>query len=391
MNKSHTYFIVALIFTAIFTNSCKKTFSDDSPLAKTYTPSVLVATANNTLYSLNAETGLKNWEYKPLNINQKIAEYAPLVAFDSLAFFSIEDSLVALNAKTGLVKWTKNYKGRIEVMPLYHDNKIYVLVKNNTSDSILQLDKDGNVGWRNAITCPLSQNIAHAPIIANKLLYISGSNDNKIYCFDPAGANFNAPVWTYNAGSLAKSNMAYADSFLYAAIGGNKLVKINAYTGTPIWPYNSTSTINSAPIVYGDMVIVGCDDFKVYCIDAKSGKTNSRWIYTTADRIQQSACVNTASNNIMIGSNDFNLYAINHVNGQLSWKYPTGSIVKNSPVDYNNTIMFTSLDKYCYCVNANTGKLVWKYNLNSTSLASPIVCTFSGSNFFPAESGNSKY
>jgi outer membrane protein assembly factor BamB len=139
------------------------------------------------------------------------------------------------------------------------------------------------------------------------------------------------------------------------------------------------------------MVVVGSEDFKVYCIDNISGKTTSRWIYATLDRVKSSACFNKESENLIIGSNDFNLYAINHVNGQLRWKFPTSSIINTSPVDYNGNVVFSCMDKYCYCVNASTGKLVWKYNINSVADASPMVCTIAGTNYYPAECFNSIY
>jgi eukaryotic-like serine/threonine-protein kinase len=384
MHKKNIYILTLIFALALSINSCKKTFSDDSPLPITYKPSVLVPAVNNTLYSLDAATGLKNWEFK----TKLLLSYTPVVAWDSLAMYAEGDSLFAINAQTGKRKWAKNYSGEIRESFYYYNSKLYIAIKKDANDSIFQLDNSGAITWRNSVP----SEIKFSPIIANNLMYITAAN-NKIFCLDPFGPNWNPLVWSFNTGNTIQSNITAANGFLYAMVGSQKLLKIDALTGTPIWPFFFPAAINknAAPIVYSDMILLGCDDFSIYCIDATSGLTIGRWVYPTNDRIQGSACVNVKSENIIIGSNDFNLYAINHVDGKLRWKFPTASIINRSPVDYNGNVIFTSVDKYCYCVNATTGKLVWKYNLDCIASASPMVCTFAGANFYPAELGNSTF
>jgi eukaryotic-like serine/threonine-protein kinase len=388
ITKNNLFIYSFLALCILMTISCKKTFSDDSPLPKTFVPMALVPTTNGTMYALDAASGFKVWEFKTASASASITN-TPLVAFDSIAFFGDNSkNFYAVNIKTGKTIWMKNFGNTVINHPYFFNNKVYITINNPgaAKDSILQIDQTGNITWRNNV----SGDYAAAPIIFGNRLYI-GVNDGKLYCYDINAASNAAPIWSFNALGSVNTNPSYVSGFLYFANDQRKVFKVDANTGSQVWSFLAGDKVNSSPIVYGDMVVVGCEDFKIYCIDATSGKTVSRWIYPTADRIKASACLDKASENMIIGSNDFNLYAIHHVTGNLSWKFPTSSIINTSPVSYNGNIIVSSLDKYCYCINASNGKLVWKYNLNSTTQGSPMVCTVAGTNYYPAICGNSDY
>jgi hypothetical protein len=152
--------------------------------------------------------------------------------------------------------------------------------------------------------------------------------------------------------------------------------------------------IISSPMVYGGMCIIGSADFGVYCIDTTSPSAppagELRWAYPTIDRVNSSATVHEASNTVLIGGHDFNLYAIDHVSGILKWKYPAGSLIKSSPVVYGNYVYFTAVDRYLYCVDVRNGSTVWKSFLNGSTESSPMVDDLKNGQY-PGVSGMSKY
>ena len=84
-----------------------------------------------------------------------------------------------------------------------------------------------------------------------------------------------------------------------------------------------------------------------------------KWKLQTGSKIFSSPAV--YRNNVYIGSEDHNLYAIDKTTGKLLWKFKTGGAVHSSPAVYKNVVYFGSYDGFYYALNATTGKLKWKF------------------------------
>jgi outer membrane protein assembly factor BamB len=421
------YLIIALSALLIVGAACNKTFSDDSPLEPTYKPSVLMATANGVLYSLDASTGAKNWEYIPTALAGQAFNYTPAINSNDECFFGAGFYVFGVNTKTGkaVTGFPKVFNRAISASIYTDDGQMYI----PASDSLYCTDYTGAIKWRR-----LLRGIKSSPFKQNGCLYVV-SNDAAaaqalIYCLNPADgsliksttnnpdprydnpAKFVSPFFPVPAVS-SFSGVKGNGTYLYACSGvsGSPAGTLNCFNDslrrqTPgtastlsnVWQYYiPNGAVYSTPIVKGDMCVVGSYDYKIHCVDGTSGEATSRWTYPTAERVSGSAMLDLNNENAIIGSNDFNLYAINYVTGQLRWKYPTSSLIKSSPAIYNNRLYFTSLDKFIYCIDASTGKLVWKNNINITpaagasvtELASPIITEYNGKHFLPSVLGNS--
>jgi outer membrane protein assembly factor BamB len=81
---------------------------------------------------------------------------------------------------------------------------------------------------------------------------------------------------------------------------------------------------------------------------------------------------------------------VNHVTGELLWKYPSASIILSSPVVYGNYVYFTSFDRYLYALDARDGRIVWKQFLNANTKSSPMVDD-TKKPIYPGISGHSLY
>jgi outer membrane protein assembly factor BamB len=386
--KSFIYTITILAMGFGFA-ACNKTISDDSPLPAVNTPRVLVPVDNQTLYAIDAKTGIKAWEYKSTS-----GDFACTpVTVDTFVFVTSGTSLIKINGNNG--KLIDRYFYGVfkpNATPVYYNDNLYFTVGSGSQDSVFKIDyKDGSIKWRKYTNSA----VAAACYINGSNLYVSEVNGH-VESFDLNNNGITGSVWDAAIGSSISlpTNLTFANGFMYVVNTSRQVLKLDPSNGAQKWKYDAPKNITSHPIVFGDMVIIGCEDFKVYCLEAgkdTAKTTYPRWVYPTLERIVASACVDKASENTFIGSNDFNLYAINHVTGKLSWKYPVGSIIKTSIVNYNGAVFFTSLDKYCYSVNAKTGELNWKYNINGIANYAPMVNTYSKTNYYPADCGNSEY
>jgi eukaryotic-like serine/threonine-protein kinase len=374
----YSYILLLTTFT-LFMASCDKTISDDSPLPIDYKASTLVPTDLGILYSFNAETGQKIWEF---NTKSKLNS-TPVMDKAEVVYFGAENGyLYAVDAKTGKEKWKYLLKGYNGSSPCFGDDGfIYI-----GADSLYCIKTDGSRNWAKSLEAAFV-NITTAPTFKDGKIFVTCNA--KMYCID---AITTATTWTYNATAGAfLSGPTVRDGKVYAGMNNGMVKAVDQITGNIVWSYTCKEDVYSTPMVRGDMCIVGSYDDTIRCIDAFAGTDAIRWKIPTAERISSSATIDVDRETVYIGSNDFNLYAINHVTGKIRWKFPTGSIIRSSPTLYNNKIYFTSFDKYLYCVDVNNGKLVWKVNINAVNqgLLSPIINGTNGTSFYPTISGNS--
>ncbi len=95
------------------------------------------------------------------------------------------------------------------------------------------------------------------------------------------------------------------------------------------------------------------------------------WTFKCEDEIRASPILYQGK--IFIGSYDYNLYALDAINGSFVWKYPTEGGVVTRPAVYANEIFFGSEDGNLYVLNIRTGKLIWTYSTNGPVRSSPRV------------------
>ncbi len=379
----NSYYSLFACFILLAT-ACDKTISSDAPLTVVKYPSVIVPTDNGFVYAFNAETGAKIWEYNLGFATPSMT--TPVIDFKENLYFATNGTMHSLSVKTGKVNWVVPVPQSNGGGVLYDDySKLYV-----GGDSLYCFNENGTKLWGLTLD---GNNIVTTPTYKDGFIYVAAKS--KIYCVDP---NLKFIKWTYDAGSSEfKASPTVKDGKIYCGMVNGQVKCLNLSNGNLIWTYTCKDDVFASAMVRGDMCIVGSYDDTLRCIDAEAGTDAIRWKYGTAESISSSATIDVNRETVYVGSNDFNMYAINHVDGSLRWKYPTGSIIRCSPVLYNNKIYFTSFDKHLYAVNADNGKLAWKVNINAVnaSLLSPIVynATFlTGSaswGEYPTISGNS--
>lgn len=391
MMKKIIYFLLLGVIGLV--TSCSKTISVDTPLPLVRKDALLIPTNGQKMYCIDPNSGEKRWEF----IASGNFLSNPIV-YDDVAYLSSSNGIYAVDMFTGKQKWSKFYNN-IE-HPLTLDEKRLYFSTRSAGDSFYCVDLNGTRVWSYREASMAGSSVA--PTIAKGCIYYATSN-GRVYCLNKnTGAlAIHSTVNYFSNPFVAGTNILGSPQFfndsLYVVADAkvvclNDSLKRTTVTpgGTPlIWNYNVGGVVTSSPLVYGYMCVVGGEDQNVHCIDAKAGVSGFRWKYATKDRVRGSATVDKKRENIIIGSNDFNLYAIDFVTGSLRWKFPMGSMMQNSPIIDNDRVYFTSVDKNLYCVNAENGSLIWKYNLNNTCEASPMIYKADNTCICPAESGNS--
>ena len=168
------------------------------------------------------------------------------------------------------------------------------------------------------------------------------------------------------------------------------------------WIYPTADIVYSSPCL-GDIdndgkleVIVGSQDNKIYALNGERG--DSLWTYATGGAVNSSPCLGDidcdGTLEVVVGSHDHKLYALNGENGSFLWSYTTGNSVQSSPClddidgDGELEIVFGSFDSLIYALNGTDGSLLWSYSTGSTVASSPAIGDVNGDGYLEVVVGS---
>jgi outer membrane protein assembly factor BamB len=139
-------------------------------------------------------------------------------------------------------------------------------------------------------------------------------------------------------------------------------------TNQTLWSYTTGGAVESSPAVVNGMVFVGSDDYNVYALNASTGA--KIWNYTTGNIVSSSPAV--ANNEVYIGGWAQNVYALNGSTGAKIWNYSTGTYVFSSPATAYGRVYIGS-QFGVYALNASTGKKAWNYTAGAVESSPAVV------------------
>ena len=149
-----------------------------------------------------------------------------------------------------------------------------------------------------------------------------------------------------------------------------------------LWSFECEDEIRGSPIVYQDMIIIGCYDHNLYALDKKTGEFI--WKYATEGGITGQPAAEDGV--IFIGSEDYRLHAVTARGGNLVWMYYTEGPIRSSPILSHGHIFFGSDDNHLHVVNSLNGRRAWRAEAMGPVWSTPLV--ENERVFFGCESGD---
>jgi len=334
-------------------------------------------------------------------------------------------SLPSLGGELLKLKW-KRYVGKknyaYTCQPLIWKDRIYHATngdKNNKQDSydrFYAFDKNGNLLWS------FKWNYDLDGVVANDRFVAFTSDDGWVFVFDHKGnllwKKRVSNTWNLFFSTVDLNGDGYPDlvvgsrdGYLYALNGENgslRKFKIGKY----IW---------SSPAI-GDVdgdgkleVVFGSGDGYLYALNGENGsllwkfKTGNwivsllrelkivnwigslplwNWELKTGNWIGSSPAIADIDGDgkleVVFGSGDHYLYALNGEDGSLLWKFKTGGAIWTSPAiadidgDGRLEVVFGSEDNYLYALNGEDGSLLWKFKTGFFVNSSPAIADIDG-------------
>jgi len=217
------------------------------------------------LYAIERATGAESWPNGYTELNTQVTSGIVLHG-DTLYFGAADGKLWAVDAAGGTAKWKYAAEGPIRSAPVIHNGIVYF----GSSDGRLyafDLSTDRALEPFNA-----SGPIQSTPAVWTNYIFVS-SQDGYVYALRRTASGFQL-VWRAQVTAaymkLFSSPVVHRGQVLVSA--SNRLIGLEAQSGTRRWTFKAGELITSSPAVRGRRAYVGSRDGVVYCIDTTRGK-----------------------------------------------------------------------------------------------------------------------
>jgi eukaryotic-like serine/threonine-protein kinase len=195
-----------------------------------------------------------------------------------------------------------------------------------------------------------------------------------------SSANSAELLWRFPTSAPILSSPAVADGVVVFGCKDCYIYCVNASNGGFLWRFRVGHEVNSSPAIYNGKVYVGCSDGWVYCMNISSG--TPIWGMQAGGEVWSSPAV--VDDRVYIGSGLHDIYCYNAYDGAVLWMYPTIHRVLSSPAVADGVVYVACNDFHLYALNATTGQLIWRQHTGS-NINSP--CIYNGYIFIGAYDG----
>lgn len=209
--------------------------------------------------------------------------------------------------------------------------------------------------------------------VDGKKAIVFGSYDNYLYCVDERSgqeiSRFESGYYLNGAVALWKKHMLFGGCDSWIRV-------INSKTGMLTDSLLLDAYVPSSPAIMGDYVYVGDYSGNIYELYMESGKISSqRKIMEGGEEGGSFVSVPALTKNrLYILSSDRYLYAVDRVNGSVTWKYLLkGNVGESSPLVSGDKVIVCTKTGIVSILDAEDGELEWEYDTGEQIVGSPAV------------------
>ena len=163
-------------------------------------------------------------------------------------------------------------------------------------------------------------------------------------------------AWRAYLAASSKVTPAVAGGVVYVGANDGNLRAFDARTGKELWTVETGAEILAEPLVDGGMVY-SANGLGVVSAYTLAGK--KVWSFTAGDAVYSSPVM--ADGKVIFGCNNGRLYAVDAATGKQAWVNKDGTYaVESKPCVWNGKVYYGAWDEYIRCVDVGTGKLLWR-------------------------------
>lgn len=290
---------------------------------------------------------------------------SPVVAGGRVFFGSDDGSLRAVALEDGSNVWTTALGGPVEAAPLVAEGVVYV----GAAESLNAVDAaTGAIRWTGKTEGRIagSANLVRGTNGSPRLVVV-GSYDSSLHAFDVAtGSN----VWKAAAGGYINGTAAVSDGLVVFGGCDMALRVVEADSGLARTNHPLNSYMPGSPAVVDGRAYLGHFGNEFLCVDLRQNTVVWRVESQGAPVFSTPA---VSARRVLFGARDMKVHCINRFEGKEVWTFPAGGDVDSSPVVAGDQVVFGADDGWVYVVGLEDGKKLWAYEIGAAVKTSPAV------------------
>jgi outer membrane protein assembly factor BamB len=275
-----------------------------------------------------------------------LLEFPPVMYGERIYQLADDGTLNAINKHTGHTFWSQRIGSLSASSPAVAGGNVYATVLKRFGSSggrVVALEaRKGAIRWSRDLPSPSES----SPLFDHGRIFF-GSQNGTVYALNAHNGNV---VWTYHAGGAVKGSPSLKNGKLYFGDYSGHVQAISESNGRRVWVAGSGGAVlgngefySTPAVVYG-RVYIGNTDGRVYAYDSGSGSLD--WAKQTGAYVYSSPAVADAPGlgpTIYIGSYDGRFYALDARSGRVRWSYNAGGRISGSPTVLGRIVYFADL------------------------------------------------
>jgi len=298
---------------------------------------------------------VKTWTYEA---NEQVSATAA-IDNDTVYIATKGSGLLALELKTGKLKWRSSTKSSINSSPLVHENRVYV---GDSEGKLRAIDaSNGKELWVHKT----DQEIISSPNFCDGKV-VFGSYDGSVCCLDAKGGL----LWKVDTGSPVHASPAIDGKRVIFAGCDGTLRFVNIDTGEQEQSVLLDPKIAASPAVRGGRVYVVTLTGTHLCVDI--GKKEVAWKYhnpTEDESCYASPAVD--GNGVVFASRSGPVRYVDLDKWSVKWQFASSG--DSSPVISGDYVYIGSDEGVLSAVSLKDGRKVWEFKAGDSFKASPAV------------------
>lgn len=259
--------------------------------------------------------------------------------------------------------------------PALDEDRLYI---GSDDGAFRALDQaNGSEYWRTNIDDPRRKGVFSSPALHEGRVYFGGY-DGCVRCLDHRSGE---PVWRFSGADWVGSSPVLAPELGKLFIGlehasprvPGGIAALDMASGEKLWERECAAHVHGTPVWVPTHGAVACggNDGRLRWLDAHDG--TERWAYSAGGEIKAQPTFDSANDQLVFGSFDSGIHAVDAATGKRLWRVKTHDIVYSTPLVVGPHVFVAGADKYLHVVDLERGEEVAQLFTGARVYSSPSL------------------
>ncbi len=273
----------------------------------------------------------------------------------------MDGKLFSIDFETGEKNWEIKLGIGIAASPAYQDGKIFV----GDIDGFFHcVDTDGKLVWKIETGGEINSS---ANFFKGNVLF--GSQDGKLYFLNVADGK---SIWELETPDQIQCSATVAQNRAFVAGCDGFLHVIDLDQGKEVGSTDIFSPTQSTPATFGDQVFFGTEQAEFVAVNWRNPKIDWSFISEQGQAsVRGSAAV--TEKYVVFGARNRAVYCLDRETGKRKWSVTLKAKVESSPVIVGSRVFVGSTDGRFYEIELEKGEITWEKQFNGGFLSSPAA------------------